>query len=151
MGGWEKSRSAGRPLLEPKLATPTSTSLVTGDFPTLPPILCGLPPPSQKSLESAGRFLPLLGLKVEGSLVRNVNPHHPTLAYATSESLCALLQFRMGVTKRRSRRNGLLAAHTDSTLGDALITFPSGGVYIARTRRAYQHNTDIFATHAALR
>ena len=129
VGGWEKSRSAGRPLLEPKLATPTSTSLVTGDFPTLPPILYGLSPPSQKSLESGCRFLPLLGLKAGESLVRNVNPHHPPLPNTVSESLCyfPFSQFRMGV-KKRSRTNGLFAAHTASTLGDALITFPSGGL-----------------------
>ena len=126
--GWEKSRSAGRPLLEPKLATPTSTSLVTGDFPTPPPVLCGLSPPSQKSLESGCRFLPLLGLKVEGSLVRRYEPSPPNpLPKATSESLC-FLQYQMGVMKKRSRTNGLFAAHTASTLGDALITFPSGGL-----------------------
>ena len=55
-------------------------SMVTGDFPILPPILYGLSPPSQKSLESGCRFLPLLGLKVGESLVRNVKPSPPTLA-----------------------------------------------------------------------
>ena len=52
---------------------------VPGDFPTLPPILLGsLHHP--KNLESANRFLPLLVVKVEGSLVMRYNPHHPTLS-----------------------------------------------------------------------
>ena len=123
MGEIEKRR----PLLEPKLATPTSTSLRARRLPNPPTDSMGSLHLHQKSLESACRFLPLLGLKVEGSLVRRYEPSPPNpLPKATSESLC-FLQSQMGVMKKRSRTNGLFAAHTDSTLGDALITFPSGG------------------------
>ena len=72
------------------------------------------------------------------------------LPNTVSESLSfSFLQFRMGVMKKRSRTNGLFAAHTASTLGDALITFPSGGF----TKPALDGRTSttlIFAMHAAL-
>ena len=79
VGGRNREAQAGHSLSQSWLLQ-LRPHYVPGDFPTLPPILFGLPPPSPKEPGIRMQILASFGSEGGGEPGKECeNPHHPTL------------------------------------------------------------------------